>query len=208
MDQAVREMQRLLGELHEDAHRSRTRAQVLEAKRKFATAYPQQLRELRTAYSLPVVPIKGSRPRGLRAGYFWTPLPDGTKGFLQRRVDDCVQMALATLTQIPPWQVPDAHIDERMFAGDDPDDINRDMWLKLGQWSDARGFDIKVHAVKPGTLERWIGVIPRPGAFQSHCVLMQRGACIFEPHAAIPGPPPQDALGRIAYAITTQPKAG
>jgi hypothetical protein len=50
------------------------------------------------------LPVRGSVARGRREGCFWTPLVDGTRGFLQRRSDDCFTSASASLLQVAPYE--------------------------------------------------------------------------------------------------------
>ena len=72
----------------------------------------RQIYERIPTASLRPVPIARSVARGVNAGYYMTPLRDGSSGYLQRRPDDCLQAALASCLQIPPHKIPDLHLDE------------------------------------------------------------------------------------------------
>jgi hypothetical protein len=104
--------------------------------RAIVTELPAELRKVRREYAktschdrdagrLEAVEVNGSTERGARLGYFRSPLPDGTYGYLQRRGDDCLRAALATAIQTPITEVPDLRADELAAAGMDPEEIQR-----------------------------------------------------------------------------------
>src|ERR1019366_10688277 len=76
-----------------------------ERVREFCQRFPVELANVRRQVyqsagqqaGLHPVPINGSIRQGLNQGYYSTPLHDGTRGFLQRRTDDCDAASLATL---------------------------------------------------------------------------------------------------------------
>lgn len=57
-------------------------------------------------------------------------LRDGTLGYRVGfpRDDDCFAAAVATTLQVPLDQVPDVRIDERLRAGESPENVKRLLW--------------------------------------------------------------------------------
>ena len=110
-------------------------------------------------------------------------LDDGTIGYFVRapREDDCFAAALATVLQVPIEQVPDPRIDERLAAGESPDDIDRSARSELDRWLAARDLTMVVHAELPTHRRRWIGVVTLPGAFNDHCLVMSHDRFLFDP---------------------------
>jgi hypothetical protein len=111
-------------------------------------------------------------------------LKDGTVGYCVRapRADDCFAAALATVLQVPIAEVPDPQLDERLAAGETADEIDRDARAELEAWLADRDLRLIVHRKVPlATCRRWIGVVPMPGAFNDHCLVMDRGRVIFDP---------------------------
>jgi hypothetical protein len=111
-----------------------------------------------------------------------TELRDGTVGFLQRRIDDCLQAAIASCAQISPYLVPDLNMEQQTAAGKDPEEVVSASLAKLGRWMDENGVAIRFHASPPWSARRWIGVIRDPRPLSDHCLLMSGGsACSMEP---------------------------
>jgi hypothetical protein len=112
-----------------------------------------------------------------------TLLEDGTRGYFVRapRTDDCQAAAIATTLQIPIEKVPDPRIDERLAAGEDPESIDRSAVRELRAWLASRGLGMVVHRKLPTNLDRWIGVVPMPGTFNAHCLVMDRENVLFDP---------------------------
>jgi len=110
-------------------------------------------------------------------------LADGTTGYLVRfpRTDDCFAAALATCLQVPIERVPDPCIDERLRAGDKPDDIDRDAKAELARWLTRRGLRMIVHTTVPANRCRWIGVVALEGLFVSHSMVMSFDEVLFDP---------------------------
>jgi len=107
------------------------------------------------------------------------------------RLDECFRAALATATQIPLEEVPDARIDARLAAGDDSDQIIREAWEDLDDWLLARGLQLAVHETLPVGRERWIGVCSASGhaCFSEHCLVLRYGEIILDPGIGLePGP--------------------
>jgi hypothetical protein len=128
------------------------------------------------------VPGRGlSRDEGHRLGYYQTVLRDGTLGYSARRMDDCLQAALATCVQAPSPTVPDPRLDERLIAGEDPEEIARSSWLAMVRWAARCGLTITIHPSPPTSERRWIGVVPAAGVFNDHCLVMNRSEILFDP---------------------------
>ena len=116
-------------------------------------------------------------------------LPDGSVGYHVRapRRDDCLAAATATCLQIPIARVPDPEIDRRLAAGEDPEAVDRRARRELDAWLDSRGLDMVVLDKAPDPLPaRWIGVVPLPGDFTNHCLVMTRSRVLFDPGTAHP----------------------
>jgi hypothetical protein len=108
-------------------------------------------------------------------------LSDGSTGWAMKRIDDCQQAALATLLQVPLSEVPDAHIDKRLAAGESVEKVDKTAWNQMITWLGGRGLRLVRHATTPTHLERWIGVVPNERPFQSHCLIMVRDRILFDP---------------------------
>ena len=112
------------------------------------------------------------------------------------RWDDCLRAAIATATQIPVGQVPDLRLHERLDAGDDPDEISEESWLRIARWAEDRGLRLMLHDTVPADRERWIGVCEytptwdedEPNPFPDHCLVMSYGRVIFDPAASVIAP--------------------
>lgn len=159
-------------------------------KHAFTRAYPNvaaQIRKQAQGPALHPVAINGSRTKGLNAGYYQTRLADGTLGYLQRRMDDCLQAAIACVLQIPPHQVPDLHLDELVQQGTDPELIDRKALSRLGQWEQRHGITITVHPTPPKTERRWIAIVPAGNQpYEDHCLIMNRATVLFDPSTILP----------------------
>ncbi len=111
-------------------------------------------------------------------------LKDGTVGWCVRapRMDDCFAAAIATCLQVPIDQCPDPRLDERLAAGDTADEVDRDAREELAAWLADRDLRlVKHHRVPLAQVRRWIGIVPMPGAFADHCLVLDRGRVIFDP---------------------------
>jgi hypothetical protein len=166
---------------------------VSDRARRFCRLYPsevaklrRQVRKVHPQVDLQPVPVNGSGPRGLRAGYFATRLRDGSLGYLQRRTDDCLQAAIATCLQIPPHEVPDLHIARQLFAGKDPEEIDRGIARTMGRWEDEHGVTVRYHARPPTSARRWIGVVTETADYDDHCLLLSRRDRLFDPANLLP----------------------
>lgn len=128
------------------------------------------------------VPIGGSRDEGARLGYFETPLSDGSLGYYMRRVEDCLQAAIASCAQIPMHLVPDWNLDERRAQGVDPEQITQESSQQLVRWATRLGIVIRIHPVPPKHARRWIGIVKTGSGFGGdHSLLMHRSDVLFNP---------------------------
>jgi len=116
-------------------------------------------------------------------------LADGSLGYFVRtgREDDCFAAAIATVLQVPIGQVPDPRIDERLAAGEAAAEIDRSAQRELARWLTRRGLRMAVHRSVPASRRRWIGVVPMPGDFMNHCLVMSRETVLFDPATAAEG---------------------
>jgi hypothetical protein len=110
-------------------------------------------------------------------------LPDGSVGYYVRlpRIDECWAAAVATCIQVPLSELPDDRIDERLEAGEDPEEINRSSWEETRRWLAERRLRMLVHRKVPAARRRWIGIVPDRRPFKAHCLVMDRGKIIFDP---------------------------
>jgi hypothetical protein len=129
-------------------------------------------------------------------------LPTGERGYYQTRNDDCMRAAVATCLQVPIEDVPDPRLDERLAAGDDPDELDRLARAELEGWLAGRGLRLVRHWRLPVDRERWIGVSPGPGEFGDHVLVMTRAEILFDPASYIPGMERLARLRPLSYGIT------
>lgn len=159
---------------------------------------PEVTAKVRRLARLRAVPVNGDRALGRRMGYFETTLRDGTIGYFQRRSDDCLQAALATLTQCPMDQVPDLHLDKQERAGRDPEQIAQYVAWRMGAWARDHGVIITAHATLPTTSKRWIGVSWGGGETgDDHCLVLNRKDVLWDPSHELP-PGEGDPMVKIA----------
>jgi hypothetical protein len=129
-------------------------------------------------------------------------------------LDDCVQAAIATVTQIPIEQVPDLKLNARLLAGEDPDEISRTSWDRIAEWADKRGLVCHLWSSEllPVPRRRWIGLVRSlhktaytlergqlvkadMAAFHDHCLVMARNRLLFDPSCSVRPPPGFQTLG-------------
>lgn len=121
--------------------------------------------------------------------------------------DDCLEAAIATTTQVPIEQVPNFALLERRDRGEDPDEITRSTWERIGQWAFKRGLVLTFWDEPPAPRDRWIGVVPSSaeetmvleggritrsdseGGFNDHCLVMSGSELVFDPACGIRLPP-------------------
>jgi hypothetical protein len=163
-------------------------------------------RALRRKVGLHAVPIDGSPAKGAEAGYFMTTLRDGTMGYLQRRSDDCFQVAVASLLQVPAHLVPDWQLDRQIAAGKEHEQIERDIWGTLQQWWTEQSVTVTFHHTPPTSARRWVGVIETGKDYSDHCLLMSRRDCLFDPSKLLPSRKDEPASewdpNDISYGVT------
>lgn len=108
-------------------------------------------------------------------------LTDGTVGYYARRADDCFASAVATCLQVPIEEVPDPSIDALLDRGESPDEINRVASAEWARWFASRELAMTIHSKVPVKSDRWIGIVPLEGEFQSHCLVMSGREVLFDP---------------------------
>jgi hypothetical protein len=110
-------------------------------------------------------------------------LADGSVGYFIRlpRRDDCWAAAIATCLQVPIDEVPDARLDERVKAGEDPEEVNCSAWQQMNRWLEGRGLRMIIHRKVPAPRRRWVGVVPVSGQFNDHCLVMAHDTLLFDP---------------------------
>ncbi len=127
------------------------------------------------------VGFKGSTRKGARLGYFKSPLRDGTFGYLQRRSEDCMQAAIASFLQAPPYTVPDLELGKLRAAGKDPEEIERLIAQKLDRWAEKNAVTFVAYTTRlPTSSGRWIGVVEGIDNSDGHCLLMDGRSVIFD----------------------------
>lgn len=176
--------------------------------------------------------------RLLEDGVSWgvRPGPDDEIGFGMRphgRADDCLQVAIATVTQIPVEDVPALDLRDRVSRGEDPEKINESAWATIASWAEGRSLEVLLwgHDELPVPRNRWIGVVPGPSApterrtrdpqggvtrlvvannFSDHCLVMAEDRLIFDPSVSCKPPPGHKPLHldpvNIAYGISIERK--
>lgn len=116
----------------------------------------------------------------LRLVDYSTTLEDGSRGYFARRPDDCWRATVATALRMQLHHVPDPHLDERLAAGEAPEDIDRSAQAEFARWLKGAGWRMVLHKRLPLTNERWIGVVPWPGWFRSHALVMTRDEVLHD----------------------------
>lgn len=185
-----------------------------ETMQKFAKEFPRELAKVRgqvairrpgslRSGSLYPVEVDGSPTRGLKLGYFKTPLRDETVGYFQRRTDDCVQAVIASLLQMPPHLVPDLHVEELRSGGREDEEIDRVVDQAFKQWTDEHGLTLVFHAKPPTWAKRWIAMVPGDNPddqYSNHTLLMGGHDCLFDPAHLLP-PNDPGAVGLEGYTL-------
>lgn len=133
-------------------------------------------------------PTVGRRPGALKPGSTVTPavtsrLPvDGLVGYHARRDDDCWTAALATLLQVDYDELPDFCVDERLKLGQGPAEVERAVAGLEERWLEWRGLALQLHTkLPPVPADRWVGVVPVEGHFQSHALVMAGNQILWDP---------------------------
>lgn len=163
-----------------------------------AGRYPDLIREIRML-------ARQQRVKGTH-DWFCAPLRDGhTVGYFQRRTDDCLQAALASLLQMPPNLVPDLALHDMIASGVSSEEIERTADKLLDEWQQRSGLAMRLRAVLPAT-GWWIGVTYSGQCYSDHCLLMRGREVMFDPSRLAPTDEEEAAAGYkhddIYYAIT------
>jgi hypothetical protein len=187
-----------------------------EAIRQFNRLMPAAIADVRRRHfkemGLLPVPMDGDPQRGLTLGYFAMRLRDGSLGFVQRRADDCLQAAIASLLQIPMHKVPDLEIGKQLERGVEPEAINRGIAEEMGRWADGLGLTVTVHSATLPRSGRWIGIVPGPGVGEmstDHCLVLDGRDCLMDtgsPLGLITAEDPVRSYGfdDVYYGITLE----
>ena len=195
---------------------------AVESAEAFNKRLPRELRRIRRDYieasrhdpnagKLEAVEIDGSAKRGAALGWFQAPLRDSsTLGYLQRRPDDCVRAALASLLQTAPHTVPDIGLAMLLAAGRDPEELERYVGLKLGVWLETNAVTLRAHPARlPLTSRRWIGIVGGGDEDPTgHCLLMDRRDVIFDTAWLVPPrkdePPSWNSVDDVNVGLTIE----
>jgi hypothetical protein len=172
-----------------------------ESKSRFVREYPRELANVRRQARVRPVRVNGSRAVGLKMGWFETVLRDGTLGYFQRRTDDCVQASIATLIQLSPERVPDAHLDRQLIDGLTPEEVKRAFRQQLSEWSDSRGLNIVIHTDPPTAAQRWIGMLAGPDQFNDHCLVMTGTECLWDTTHIVPPSSADPVANRTDFTV-------
>lgn len=136
-------------------------------------------------------------------------LRDGTIGFFPHglRADQCWASCVATCLQVPLDLVPDPRIDERLHAGQRPEEINRSAWQDFVEWARLRGLSIVYWPEPPVRAARWIGQVRFDGYFNDHCLVMAGDQVLFDPvdETAETRPVRRYTLSDVAHGFTFEP---
>lgn len=160
---------------------------------------PGVMAKLRELYGVPKVEL----PAGVYAEPSWyqTTLEDGSMAYFQRRLDDCLVAAVATLLEVPPYLVPDVNAYDMAIAGESNAAISAARAAAMSEWLAGRGLSMHRCDVSEVTERRWIGVVDGDlGTFGSHCLLMDDSRVFFNPGKFLPHLPPKKQP-KIDYAI-------
>jgi len=145
------------------------------------------------------------------------------------RTDDCFQAAIASATQVPIEQVPDLALDQRLWRGDDPEQVSDTSWERIQRWASKCGLALTFHSEVPVERSRWLGVCVAghsdraafeirpdgtwaerkdevPPAFNDHCLVMSHARLIFDPSCSVRLPPGMQLMkytpNHITYGIS------
>lgn len=122
------------------------------------------------------------------------------------RLDDCLQAAIATVTQVPIEQVPDLQLDKRSDQGDSRDEVSRTSWKRIEAWAASSHLKLVFWEGKVVPRDRWIGVCSSSGesdwvwegrrlvrstraTFTDHCAVMAGDRLHFDPMCSVIPPP-------------------
>ncbi len=117
-------------------------------------------------------------------------------GMAPYRYDDCLQAAIATVTQTPFEQVPDLRLRERLDRGEAYDEVSLEHWERIRSWAHRRGFGFNVYDEVPLAQPRWIGII-NPDHLRrnrGHTLVMCHDELLFDPICTVKPPPGERRL--------------
>jgi hypothetical protein len=113
-------------------------------------------------------------------------LRDGTLGYFQRRTDDCVQASIASLIQMPMYEVPDLQIDKHIAEGRDDEALERSVGHQFSQWMEKHSLTMYRHVNPPLLAKRWIGVVSTGNEVNDHCLVMTGHDCVWDTSHMLP----------------------
>jgi hypothetical protein len=142
---------------------------------------------------LPIVPPGTDPPDG--AAIFQTPigaivvrrtgdytkLPDGRTAWFQRRQDDCMRAAVATVLQVPYLAVPDLDTAPGTYAAE------LDTWARWGDFAATQGCFLRFHSGEPDAADYIALSTPGEDRYR-HCRAVMAGH-VFDPGSGFDLPP-------------------
>ena len=134
--------------------------------------------------------------------------PNGTLGHFQRREDDCMRAAVASILNCTTIDVvPDAPYDARIAAGGSQDVIVQEAGAELVAWLAGRGLRMTIRRPPPWSHVRWLGVSLDPDPANNHVVVMRGRRVYHDPAQGFPVPAGHKVapVARIDYGITFDP---
>ena len=131
-------------------------------------------------------------------------LEDGRLAWSQRREDDCMAAAVATLLQVPIEQVPDSRYDEQIEAGVPHAIVVSQALADMASWATSRGLRMRFHHPPPVDRDAWLAVAPGDGPGDSHIAVCSGAELVFDPAAnwLVPAGCKVAPLGPVASGIT------
>ena len=123
-------------------------------------------------------------------------LPDGRIGHFQRRIDDCLRAAIATVVDCSYESVPDCIAPPGTAA----DELAA--WEELWQWALLRGLRLRFHSGRPDG-DTFIGIGPPDENRYRHTVAVV-GGHLFDPGSGwkLPAGYRQEPTRKIEFAIS------
>lgn len=139
-------------------------------------------------------------------------LPAGLIGYHQSSRWDCMRAAVATVLQVPLEAVPDLLRDDVAESRTncvDYDAFCERAFAELSDWAAERNLEMVFSVEVPLDRELWIGIVPLPGHFTNHSLVMHRRSIAFDPAEQWPAPsgyiPKRYSPSDVAYGVTFDP---
>ena len=164
----------------------------------FADRSQWTVARLRDLFGVQRVP----EPTGVEASgapFFSQSVADGRVAVFQRRTDDCLQAALATVMGINPWQIPDLRICERLASGADTEEVAAASEATTAEWCADNGLRLRRRDREDHGADLWVGVVNSHGAaYRSHCLVLAGEDVVFDPAWRLPDGGPERFKAAIA----------